>query len=218
MNKKVSAVIFDMDGLMFDTETLFSIVYTEIARKRGKVFTLEIQNKMMGRKPADAMKVMIEDLGIDEDLDKLISERDTAYFNLLKTDSQAMPGLFELLDILDKNQIRKAIASSSNHEWINTLLEKFNIKDRFEIIVSGQDVEIAKPAPDIYNKAVAMLNLTPEDCVALEDAVNGIKAAKASGCIAVAIPNKFTRDQDFSEADYIVESLSDNKLITDLSP
>ena len=212
MSKKIKAVIFDMDGLMFDTESLFSKVQTEIAKKRGKVFNLEIQNKMMGRKPFDAIKVMVDELGINEDPKKIARERDEAYLNLLKTDSKNMPGLFEFLDLLDKHEIKKAIASGSHHEWINILLEKFNIRDRFDVIISGQDVKIAKPAPEIYNKTVSALNLKSVECLVLEDAVNGIKAAKAAGCLAVAIPNQFTKHQNFSEADYVIGSLSDTAL------
>lgn len=212
MQNKTKAVIFDMDGLMFDTETLFSAVQTEIAQKRGKTFTLEIQNKMMGRKPLDAIKVMIEELGMDEDPEDIAQERDDAYIELLETDSQPMPGLFGFLELLNRHDIRKAVASGSYHKWIDALLERFKIRDQFEVIVSGEDVKIAKPAPEIYHKAVSKLNLELKDCVVLEDAVNGIKAAKAAGCIAVAIPSRFTKHQDFSEADYIVESLSDPEL------
>ncbi len=209
---KIAAVIFDMDGLMFDTESLFSIVQTDIALKHGKVFTLEIQNKMMGRKPLDAIKVMLEELGIDADPVIVAQERDGKYLELLKIQSQPMPGLFEFLDFLDKHGIRKAIASGSHHEWIDALLGRFNIKDRFEVIVSGQDVAVAKPSPDIYLKAVKDLKLSPGECLVLEDAVNGIRAGKSAGCIAVAIPNHFTKHQDFSEADHVVKSLADPAL------
>lgn len=209
---KTQAVIFDMDGLMFDTEALFSKVQSDIAQKRGKTFTLEIQNKMMGRKPSDAIKVMVEELGIVEDPEIISQERDNSYLELLKVAAQPMPGLFDFLELLNKHNIRKAIASGSYHEWINTLLERFNIGDQFETIVSGQDIKVAKPAPDIYQKALSILNLEPQECVVLEDAVNGIRAAKAAGCIAVAIPNHFTRHQDFSEADYVLESLCDPRL------
>ena len=212
MHTKIKAVIFDMDGLMFDTEALFSIVQTKINKKRGKDFTLEIQNKMMGRKPIDAIKIMLKELGIDEDPESVARERDAEYLELLKTDSRAMPGLLEFLDILNKHNIRKAIASGSYHLWIDTLLERFKMKDQFEAVVSGEDVKVAKPDPEIYIKTVHKLGLRPEECLVLEDAVNGIKAAKAAGCITVAIPNSFTKHQDFSEADYVVESLSDLKL------
>ena len=210
---KISAVIFDMDGLMFETESLFAIAQSDIAKRYGKVFTLEIQNKMMGRKPLDAIKVMLEELEIDEDAEKIAKERDDAYRELIKVRSQPMTGLFDFLDLLDKNGIRKAIASGSHHEWINTLLSQTNIKHRFEVIVSGQDVQVAKPDPEIYTKTVKMLELLPSQCLVLEDAVNGIRAAKAAGCCAVAVPNDYTRHLDFSEADHVVASLMDPALL-----
>ncbi|HEU5114358.1 MAG TPA: HAD family phosphatase [Candidatus Paceibacterota bacterium] len=210
---KFKAVIFDMDGLMFDTETLFSAVQTKLLRKRGKTFTLELQNKMMGRKPVDAIKVMLAELGMDEDPLAVAKERDDEYLKLLKTDSRPMPGLFNLLKFLTEGQFKKAIASGSYHLWINTLVDKFNIRKEFDAIVSGEDVTVAKPAPDIYLLAVSKLGVRPDECLVLEDAVNGIRAAKAAGCYAVAVPSEFTKHQDFSEADLVISSLSDPKLL-----
>lgn len=210
--EKVLAVIFDMDGLIFDTEKLFYVANKEVAQRRGKNFTLEIMRKMMGQKSLDAIEIMIKELGINEDPQKVLDERTDIYVSLLKTVSQPMPGLFPLLDLLEKNNIRKCIATASRKEWVKILFDRFDLKNKFEFIITGEEVEFGKPNPAIYLKAVERLNLPASICVALEDAENGIKSAKAAGCMAIAVPNEFTKGHDFSEADLIVSSLEDKKL------
>jgi beta-phosphoglucomutase family hydrolase len=209
---KISAVIFDMDGLMFDTESLFHIAQAAIAAKRGKEFTYTIQAKMMGQKSLHAIEIMLDELGLSDDPSEILRERDVHYAELLKTRSEMMPGLLELLDFLEAHHLCTAIASGSQRAWINFLLERFNLRDRFEVIVSSDEVERGKPSPDIFLKAVERLGLPASSCLVLEDALNGIRAAKAAGCRAVAVPSKFTAHQDFAEADLIISGLADQKL------
>jgi HAD superfamily hydrolase (TIGR01509 family) len=209
---KISAVIFDMDGLMFDTEALFSIAQTAIAEKRGKKFTLDVKAKMMGQKPVHAVAIMLAELGINESAEEVFKEQTKMYVELLKNNSEAMPGLFELLDLLEVRGIRKGIATSSMRGWVDILLARFNIADRFEFIITGEEVKNGKPDPEMYEKAVAVLGLPASSCLVLEDSSNGIRSADGAGCFAVAVPSEFTKAQDFSKADRIVESLSDSKL------
>lgn len=211
-NQNIKAVIFDMDGLMFDTEILFSKVQSEIAEKRGKKFTLEIKRKMMGQKPLHAVEIMLNELGISENAMDIFKEQTEKYIKLLGTESQPMSGLFDILNILEKRNIRKCVATSSMREWADILLNRFNIKNRFEFIISGEDVKLGKPHPDIYLRAINDLSLAPDECLALEDAYNGVISAKTAGCFTVAVPNEFTKSQDFSIADAVVNSLSDEKL------
>lgn len=209
----MQAVIFDMDGLMFDTESLFSIVQNEITKKRGKEFTLEIKGKMMGQKPLHAIKIMLDGLGIDEKPEDVFLEQNKKYLELLRTQSEPMPGLFELLALLEERHIRKGIATGSIHQWVNILLERFNLQNRFEFVLTGEHVALGKPDPEIYLKAINEFVLPASSCLVLEDSSNGIKAAKAAGCFAVAVPSDFTRHQDFSGADLVVGGLLDKKLI-----
>jgi HAD superfamily hydrolase (TIGR01509 family) len=211
------AVIFDMDGLMFDTETLFFIAEDEVAKKYGKTFTLDVQVKMMGQKGVHAIETMCAELGITEDPEKVMRERDEKYIELLRTRSEPMHGLVELLNFLDARGIHKAIATSSHREWVDILLARANITDRFPIIVTGQDVKVGKPDPEIYLKAIELLHVPAHECLVLEDAINGIRAGKAAGCTVVAVPDKHTAHQDFSEADHVVTSLADERLKTLLS-
>jgi HAD superfamily hydrolase (TIGR01509 family) len=209
---KFKAVIFDMDGLMFDTESLFSVAQSAIAKKRGKEFTLEIKAKMMGQRPLHAVEIMLNELGIKEDAQKVFEEQAEMYVKLLRDRSEPMPGLFELLEFIEKANIRKCIATSSLREWADILLARFKISERFEFLVTGDQVARGKPDPEMYLKAVEKLGLLAPQCLVLEDSSNGIRAAKSAGCFAVAVPSEFTKDQDLSMADMMVKSLDDQEL------
>lgn len=213
MKTKIQAVIFDMDGLMFDTESLFSIVHSEIAEKRGKKFTLELKSKMMGQKALHAVEILLDGLGLHENAEDVLREQTVRYVELLKTESRAMPGLFEFIEFLEQWRLRKGIATSSIRPWVDILLDKFKIKNSFEFIITGDQVKRGKPHPDLYLKAVKAVNLPAHSCLVLEDASNGVRAAKAAGCFTVAVPSQFTRNQDFARADLIVDGLMDKKLI-----
>jgi len=207
-----------MDGLMFDTEDLFQEVECKIAEKRGKKFTPAIKNKMMGRKIADAIRIMKEELGLDEDPHVLFQEFDLLYQAALRNEVQPRPGLFPLLDFLEKYSVRKAIATSSRKRWVDMTLTKFDLFSRFQVIVTGDDIEKGKPDPEIYENAVSALGLSPERCLVLEDAVNGVEAAKGAGCFVVAIPNEYTKGQDFSKADFITDTLESPELLRRIHP
>lgn len=208
----IKAVIFDMDGLMFDTESLFSEVQDKIAGKRGKKFTNGIKHKMMGQKAIDAISIMLSELKINENPEDVFKEQNEDYLELLKTKAEPMPGLFDLLDYLEKNNIRKAVATSSLKEWVDILFNRFNLYKRFEAVVTGDMVKKGKPDPEIYQKAVKLLNLEPSECVIIEDGLNGIRSGKSTGCLAIAVPSYFTKGQDFSEADVVVDGLEDKRL------
>ena len=208
----IKAAIFDMDGLMFDTESLFSEVQHKIAQKRGKKFTNSTKYKMMGQKAIDAIAIMLNDLEIEENPEDVFQEQNKDYLELIRTKADPMPGLFHLLDLLDAKGIRKAVATSSLREWVDILFNRFDLYKRFELVITGDMVSKGKPDPEIYLKAVNLLKLKPEECVVIEDGLNGVKSGKAAGCCVAAVPSYFTKDQDFSVADIAVSSLWDKRL------
>ncbi len=205
----IKAVVFDMDGLMVDTEPLYSEAMSQVAEKRGKCFTLNIKQKVMGRVAIESLTIFKEQLGLNESPTELLEEREEIYGKLLAQNLKPMPGLFRLLHLLEEMNIRKAIASSSKRLWIDLIVNKLGILERFEIIVSGQEVKHGKPNPDIYLLAAKKLNLNPEECLVLEDAFSGVAAAKSAKMKCIAVPNQFTQGLDFSNADLILNSLED---------
>ncbi|MDI6780578.1 MAG: HAD family phosphatase [bacterium] len=206
----IKAIIFDMDGLMVDTEYLYSIALQKIAQKRGKDFTLTLKKAMIGRQGTSSMDIFKERLGLEETAEELLTERECIYGDLLhEAELVPMPGLLELLLLADDMAIPVAIASSSQERWIGIVLNKLGINNRFKAIVSGYEVKNSKPYPDIYLLAAERLGIQSQYCLALEDTPVGIEAAKRAGMISVAVPNKYSNGLDFSMADMVIISLKD---------
>ncbi|MBU0700205.1 HAD-IA family hydrolase [bacterium] len=212
----IKAVIFDMDGLMVDTETVYFIALQQIAQKRGKDFPMALKRAMIGKQGVISMDIFKEYLVLNETAEDLLVEREDVYGGILnKTELVPLDGLPELLLLIDTMGIPAAIASSSAEQWIRLVINKLGISDRFKAIVSGDNVKNSKPYPDIYLLAAKRLGVLPQYCLALEDTPTGIEAAKRAGMICVAVPNHYSKGLDFSMADMVINSLEDveNKVL-----
>jgi HAD superfamily hydrolase (TIGR01509 family) len=120
-----------------------------------------------------------------------------------------MPGVIGLLEKLAARDIRRAVVSSSSHHWVDGWLEKLQLATYFQTTVCRGDAPRIKPAPDLYLEAARRLEIAPQDCLVIEDSLNGIKSARAAGMHAWAIPNRVTECLDFSAADRVFQSLAD---------
>lgn len=209
----IKAVLFDMDGLMFDTESAYSIVQENMSAKRGKIFTLEVKTKLMGKRAVDVMRLLNDFWGNNEQVDELLKEQDEELVRLYETHVEKMPGLDTLLDFLSAHQVRKCIGTSSRRFLVDILLKKHALEHEFEFIVSGDMVKHGKPHPEIYTTCLEQLELPGSNCLVLEDSLNGINAGKAAGCVTCAIPSLFTSHEDFSIADIVAAQLSDAKIM-----
>lgn len=212
MNSKISAVIFDMDGLMFDTESAYSVVHAAMSQKRGKEFTNEVKMTLMGKKAVEVMSLLNEYWGKEEKVEDLLNEQDVSLVAYYKQSVEKLPGLDNLLDFINQNNIRKCIGTSSRRFLVDVLLEKFDLNKEFEFIVSGDMVSKGKPDPEIYNKCLENLGLPPGQCLVMEDSLNGIKSGVGAGCFTCAVPSVFTKHEDFSLADIVVSSLDDKNV------
>lgn len=212
MSMTLKSIIFDHDGLMVDTEPLQSRAWIKILEKYGK--TPEIYGNGLVHKVGitidenwDLLKLKY---GIMKGTKYLEEQRSSIYKELLNQ-TRPMAGLTELLGRLRKEKkskkIKIAIASSSNREYIEMVVNNFGIVDDFDVIVSGKDVAIGKPAPDIYNTAAQLLGVNPENCIVIEDSRIGVEAAKAARMKVIAIPNRYTEEQDFTNADLVLSTL-----------
>lgn len=204
----ITAIIFDMDGLMIDSEPIQSKAYEQILKEYDKTPILNNEGIVhkVGIKEKDNWKLLCEKYELSEPIDILMQKRSKSYLNLL-SDIKPMNGLMDLLNLLKLHQFKMALASSSVMEHITIVLSTLNIKDFFDAIVSGQDVERGKPYPDINLKAAQMIQTNPENCLVLEDAQSGVEAAKNGNMKVIAIPNKFTLSHYLSAADLILDSL-----------
>ncbi len=206
------AVVFDLDGLMFDTEVLYQEVGSTVLARRGYEFTDDLINQMMGRQSAKALQIMIDYHKLDLTVAELASESMEVMRQLLATRLTPMPGLLDLLDALEKADIAKAIATSSTREFLDHVLDLSNLKSRFSFTLSGDDIEHGKPAPDVYLLASEKHGRQPQEVMVLEDSQLGCQAAVAAGTYTVAVPAGHSLTHEFSGAKFIAKSLVDNRI------
>lgn len=205
------AVIFDMDGLMIDTEHLHHESFKTVLEQYG---ITPVPNAMgvihiSGISAEANWEHFKKQYGFSADTQELTKAKNDAHLKLLENKVEAMPGLLDLLKNLKANGYKVGIASSSIREHINLIVSRLGIADFFDAITSGEEVDNGKPAPDIFLKAAAKLGMNPAECVVLEDAMNGMRAGKAAGMYVIVVPNEFTQDEDFSAADLRVSSLKE---------
>lgn len=206
---KIVAVVFDLDGLMFNTEELFNETGTELLRRRGITDVKPVIDRMMGRRAQEAFQQMIDYCGFQESIEELHAESDVIFRRLLHERIAPMPGLFELLQRIEERQTPKGVATSSGRSYLVEVLERFSLLDRFQTTLTSEDVTHGKPHPEIYLKAAERLQVQPEEMLVLEDSSNGTKAAAAAGAHIVSVPHVFSRDQDFTGTRHIADSLLD---------
>jgi HAD superfamily hydrolase (TIGR01509 family) len=206
------AVVFDMDGLIFNTEEVYMRVGTELLRRRGREFTAELADAMMGLPPRPAFELMIRWHDLHDTWQELLPESDEIFVRLLDDHLAPMPGLLELLGALETAGIPKAIATSSGREIVGDVLLRADLRSRFQFVLTAEDVTRGKPHPEIYLLAAERFGLSPRQTLVLEDSANGCRAAAAAGAFTVAVPGAHSRNHDFSAASLVVESLGDPRL------
>jgi HAD superfamily hydrolase (TIGR01509 family) len=206
------AVVFDMDGLMFNTEDVYTAVGTELLRRRGLVFTAELKNAMMGQRPQPSFEAMICRCRLTETWEQLAAESDQLFLSLLDARLAPMPGLYELLDALERAGLPKAIATSSNRALVNACLAPFGFQKRFQFILTAEDIVHGKPHPEIYLTVARRFGVAPADMMVLEDSQNGCLAGAAAGAFTVAVPGEHSREHDFSSASLVADSLADPRV------
>ncbi len=210
MNKAapLQAVVFDLDGLMFNTEELYEEVGARMLGRRGKEFTQALLDAMMGRPTPVALQIMIDWHQLDATVTQLEAETDDLFPAILDARLETMPGLLELLDALEKSGIPAAVATSSRLPFVQDVLGRFRLEPRFQFLLTAENVSQGKPHPEIYETACAHLDLPPSHVMVLEDSENGCRAAVAAGTYAVAVPGKHSARHDFSGCRFIARSLS----------
>jgi HAD superfamily hydrolase (TIGR01509 family) len=209
----IRAVCFDLDGLMFNTEHVFYDAGTELLRRRNKEMTIDVMNVLIGRRPLESFKALVEYLALTDDPVELLAESRVIFDAMLLTRLAPMPGLFELLDLIDQRGLPKGVATSSPRLYLHTVLDQFKLRPRFPMTLTAEDVTLGKPNPEIYLKAAAALGVKPEEMLVLEDSHAGTSAGVAAGAHVVSVPHEFTAAHDFRGAKHVAQSLSDPYLL-----
>ena len=209
---EIKAVLFDMDGLMVDTESLSTEAFINSAKAQGYNMTKEETLKVLGFTKASIYQFWIDYFqGTNVDGKKLVDDHYEYIENVLYTvGPEKMPYVEELLKYLRENNYKIAVASSSDTADIKNNLEKTKLEKYIDEIASGAEVENGKPAPDVFLLAAERLDVDPKDCLILEDSKAGIKAGKASGAMVFMVPDMFTVDKECEDtADRILTNLGE---------
>ncbi|PMC52061.1 HAD family hydrolase [Gemella sanguinis] len=209
---EIKAVLFDMDGLMVDTESLSTEAFINSAKAQGYNMTKEETLKVLGFTKANIYQFWIDYFqGTNVDGKKLVDDHYEYIENVLYTvGPEKMPYVEELLKYLRENNYKIAVASSSDTADIKNNLEKTKLEKYIDEIASGAEVENGKPAPDVFLLAAERLDVDPKDCLILEDSKAGIKAGKASGAMVFMVPDMFTVDKECEDtADRILTNLGE---------
>ena len=206
---EISAVVFDLDGLMFNTEEIYNETGSELLRRRGVFEAQPVIQQMMGLRAEEAFRVMIKMCNFPETIEEMQQESDQIFRSILHEKLAPMPGLFELLELIEQRGLPKAVATSSGRRYLEEVLDRYELLPRFHYTLTSEDVSRGKPHPEIYLKAAGLLSVSPEQMLVLEDSSNGTKAAVAAGAHIVSVPHQFSRNQDFTGTKQIAESLLD---------
>jgi HAD superfamily hydrolase (TIGR01509 family) len=184
------AVIFDMDGLMLDTEAPALRAWERAARGLGRDFDLALCRQMIGRNFGDCVALIRARHGADYPVDELTRAWAADYDTIVAAEGIALkPGLAEILDLLDERGIAAAVATSTRRERALAKLDRVGLTHRFAALVGGDEIAHGKPAPDIFLAAAARLGVAAGDCMVLEDSEPGIIGAAAAGMMPVMVPD-----------------------------
>jgi HAD superfamily hydrolase (TIGR01509 family) len=206
------AVVFDLDGLLFNTEELYRHVGGELLRRRGCTFDQELLDAMMGRPGRVALRIMIDYHQLTATVEELAAETEQIFPAILEARLALMPGVSELLAALERSGIPKAIGTSSGRRFTLDVLSRFSSENCYAFDLTAEDVVEGKPHPEIYLKAAERFQLPPAEMVVFEDSQTGCRAAAAAGAITVAVPGEHTRRHDFRVATLVVASLADPRV------
>lgn len=205
----LKAIIFDMDGVLVDTEPLHYKVNVMILEELGYKLEYEYYKQFIGSTPTYMCQSICNKYELDLSPEQLKSIMDSTKDEVVKKEGfPKIDGVRDMIIRLAEAGFKMAVASSSPSKYIEQVVEALDIKQYFDFIISGETVQHPKPAPDIFLKAAQMLKVNPTECVVVEDSQNGVRAAKAANITCIGFMNPNSGDQDLSLADYIIEDYS----------
>ena len=214
--RQPAAVIFDMDGLLFDSERLYAQTILTAAAEVGCPMSHDIFLQLVGRSREVNHAFLLGHYGPDYPLQALIATWGRHFRELAAAGLPLKPGAIELLDLLDDLRLPRAIATSSTHATVQANLLVHSLADRFHGVVAHGDYASGKPAPDPFLKAAERLGVAPALCLALEDSHNGVRSASAAGMMAVMVPDLIPATDEMQElCALVVDDLHAVRLLLD---
>lgn len=210
----IKAVIFDMDGLLIDSEPLWRKAEVKVFNEFGVPVTLERCRETAGLRIDEVVKYWESEYSFqDVSKEKIISGILEEVIGLIKSEGEAMGGVDKIIAFFESQKTPMAIVSSSSMRVINAVLDKINVKEKMKIIHSAENELFGKPHPGVYITTAQKLGVSPSECLAFEDSKNGVLSAKSAKmkCVAVPDPISFS-DKQFGIADLVIKTLDDFNL------
>jgi HAD superfamily hydrolase (TIGR01509 family) len=208
------AVVFDLDGILVDTEPIFEEAARQQLGRRGLVWEPLVAQAMMGTPARQAFEFFRRHYRLSEPIADLMAESSQLFYAVLGQKPAAlMPGVHAFLDRLEQKGVPKAIATSSSGPYVEKVLAPYRLVGRFDFILTCDDVRLGKPHPEVYEMAADRLGYAPSKLVVIEDSIHGVEAAKTAGARCIAVPHDRVRAEDLAKADVIVPSLDSPDLI-----
>jgi HAD superfamily hydrolase (TIGR01509 family) len=206
----IEAVVFDLDGVLIQSEEVWDAVRERFTRERGGRYDEEIQRAMMGMSSTEWSRYLHDNAGIPDEPEAINAEVVRRMLGAYETELPLIDGAQDAVRRL-AGEFRLAVASSSNRPLIDAVLRAAELESYFEATVSSEEVAHGKPAPDVYLEAARRLGAEPAHCAAVEDSHGGIRSAKAAGMRVIAIPNPSypPDDESLAQADVTLGSLDD---------
>lgn len=211
MLQKIKAVIWDVDGTMVDSQPLHDRSWNKALAEYGYSFadiSPEILKHKAGKKPINIAEEFVTDIKLLISPSELFKIKNEYFMSAIRNELEPMSDLTETIKSMNQSGYRQAIGSSMTAEYVSLILDMYQLKNYFEIIVTGEQVTKGKPDPEIYLSVSKKLKLQPNECVVIEDATSGIKAAKGAGCLCIALLNP-DEVEDLSEADSVIKTLTE---------
>ena len=204
----MKTIVFDMDGVIFDTENCYMICWKEVARKHQLKDIETVVRACMGTNIEKTRQIVEQYLGKDIDAEEFLNETFILFNEKYGENIPIKEGVFELLSYLKENNYKIGLASSTNRKVVVRELTNAHLISYFDVIVGGDMVQASKPEPDIYLKACQQLNEKPENCYAIEDSYNGIRSAYNGHLHAIMVPDLVEPNEEMKEkAEYICPNL-----------
>lgn len=206
-------IIFDMDGVLLDSEKLYMDMNQIFFRQLGAEISIAEHQTFVGISATKMWTYIKDKFNLPQSVDELKElEKELKHTTLQETDLVPTSGVTDFLEFLKQHDHTMAIASSGLKKNIDLILQKLNIGNYFDLIVSGEQVRNGKPEPDIFLSVAEYYKRTPQDCIVIEDSTNGVLAAKAANMFCVGYYNPNSGNQNLSKADIIINSFKDPQL------
>jgi len=207
----IQAVIFDMDGVLFDTERLGLAQQIQACREVGYAVTEALIMHTMGCSMLAGREIIQNALGQDFPYEKMIERwTELMYEDMALHGIPQKPGIKELLSVLTKKGIKTAVATSNNRSIAENYMKQAGFTNSFDAVVCGDSIQRSKPAPDIYLAAAQNLGVDPSTCMGVEDSVNGVRSVRAAGMVCVMVPDLIPFTKELSiYVDHCVPTLKD---------